>query len=131
MFLPGAEEQGMTQNQCLALLESVEDTIDFFVSSLTYLIHAEGQKAQPDLVLIAQWEAMDSEAFDLQYSLPGARVETYQQVLETYRQRSGVASCAWWWIAIWQRSVGSRAAHAVDHDAHCQAICRQSLELCG
>lgn len=88
MFLPGAEEQGMTQNQCLALLESVEDTIDFFVSSLTYLIHAEGQKAQPDLVLIAQWEAMDSEAFELQYSLPGARVETYQQVLETYRQRS-------------------------------------------
>lgn len=78
----------MTQNQCLALLESVEDTIDFFVSSLTCLIHAEGQKAQPDLVLIAQWEAMGSEAFELQYSLPGARVETYQQVLETYRQRS-------------------------------------------
>lgn len=43
---------------------------------------------QPDLQLIAQWEAMGSEAFDLQYRLPGATVETYQQVLETYRQRS-------------------------------------------
>lgn len=88
MLLPGAEEQGMTHNQCLELLESVEDTIDFFVSGLTYLIHAESQKDQPDLQLIAQWETMDSEAFDLQYALPGASVETYQQVLETYRQRS-------------------------------------------
>lgn len=88
MLLPGAEELGMTHSQCLALLESVEDTVDFFVSGLTYLVHAEGQKAQPDLQLIAQWEAMDSEAFDLQYSLLEASVETYQQVLETYRQRS-------------------------------------------
>lgn len=69
-------------------LESVEDTIDFFVSGLTYLIHAQSQKAQPDLQLIAQWQAMDSEAFDLQYSLLNASVDTYQQVLETYRQRS-------------------------------------------
>lgn len=60
----------------LALLESVEDTIDFFVSGLTYLIHAQSQKAQPDLQLIAQWQAMDSEAFDLQYSLLDASVET-------------------------------------------------------
>lgn len=88
MLLPGAEEQGMTHSQCLQLLESVEDTVDFFVSGLTYLIHAESQKAQPDLALIAQWEALDSEAFDQQYALPGASVEAYQQVLETYRQRS-------------------------------------------
>jgi hypothetical protein len=88
MLLPGAEELGMTRSQCLEVLESVEDTIDFFVSRLTYLMHAESQKAQPDLHLIAQWEAMDSEAFDLQYRLPGASIETYQQVLETYRQRS-------------------------------------------
>lgn len=88
MLLPGAEELGMTHSQCLELLESIEDTIDFFVSGLTYLIHAQSQKAQPDLQLIAQWEAMDSDAFDLQYGLPGATVETYQQVLETYRQRS-------------------------------------------
>lgn len=67
----------------MALLESAEDTIDFFVSGLTYLIHAESLKAQPDLHLIAQWDAMDSEA-----GLPGATVATYQQVLETYRQRS-------------------------------------------
>ena len=80
MFLPGAAELGMTHSQCLGLLESVEDTIDFFVSGLTYLIYAESQKAQPNLVLIAQWEAMDSEAFDLQYrlhahiSLPPVRI---------------------------------------------------------
>jgi len=88
MLLPGAEELGMTHSQCLELLESVEDTIAFFVSGLTYLIHAESQKAQPDLQWITQWEAMDSEAFDLQYSLLNASVETYQQVLDTYRQRS-------------------------------------------
>ncbi|OHC30105.1 MAG: hypothetical protein A3J71_01570 [Pseudomonadales bacterium RIFCSPHIGHO2_02_FULL_60_43] len=78
----------MTHSQCLELLESVEDTIDFFVSGLTYLIYAENQNAQPDVQLIAQWEAMESEAFDLQYRLPGAAVEAYQQVLETYRQHS-------------------------------------------
>ena len=88
MLLPGAEELGMSHSQCLELLKSVEDTIDFFVSGLTYLIHAENQKAQPDLQLIAQWEAMDSEAFDLQYRLPGATAETYQLVLECYRQSS-------------------------------------------
>ncbi|MDT4846000.1 hypothetical protein FQZ97_800050 [compost metagenome] len=38
--------------------------------------------------MIGQWQAMDSEAFDLQYSLLNASVETYQQVLETYHQRS-------------------------------------------
>lgn len=69
-------------------MESVEDTIDLFVSGLTYLIHAESQKAQPDLHLIAQWDAMDREAFDPHHGLPGATVATYQQVLETYRQRS-------------------------------------------
>ncbi|MFG0585814.1 hypothetical protein ACF8C1_21580 [Pseudomonas sp. zjy_9] len=65
MLLPEAEELGRTHGQCLELLESVEDTIDFFVSGLTYLIHAESKKGQPDLQLIAQWEAMDGEAFDL------------------------------------------------------------------
>ena len=88
MLLPGADALGMTHSQCLALLESVEDTLDFFISGLTYLIHAQRQQAQPDLPLIAQWQAMYSEASDLQYRLPGAPVETYQQVLETYRQRS-------------------------------------------
>lgn len=86
--LPHAADLGITHSQCLELLESAEDTIDFFVSGLTYLIHAESLKAQPDLHLIAQWDAMDSEAFDLQYGLPGATVATYQQVLETYRQCS-------------------------------------------
>lgn len=85
--LPHAAELGITHSQCLELLESAEDTIDFFVSGLTYLIHAESQ-SPPDLRLIAQWDAMDREAFDPHYGLPGATVATYQQVLETYRQRS-------------------------------------------
>jgi hypothetical protein len=45
MLLPGAEALGMTHSQCLELLEGVEETIDFFVSGLTYLVHAESQKA--------------------------------------------------------------------------------------
>lgn len=53
--------------------------------SLTYLIHAESQRIQPNLLLITQWEAMDQDSVGLQYSLPGANVETYQQVLEAYR----------------------------------------------
>lgn len=65
MLLPGAGELGMTHSQCLELLERVEDAVDFFVSGLTYLIHAESQKAQPDLQLIAQWEAMESETLAL------------------------------------------------------------------
>ena len=88
MLLPGAEALGMNHSQCLELLESVEDTIHFYVSALTYLIHAESRKPQPDQQLIEQWQTMDGEAFDLQYRLPGSSVETYQQVLETYRQRS-------------------------------------------
>ncbi|AWF62397.1 hypothetical protein L4O78_005942 [Pseudomonas aeruginosa] len=37
MLLLGAEALGMTHNQCLDLLESAEDTLDFLKSSLTYL----------------------------------------------------------------------------------------------
>ena len=55
MLLLGAEALGMTQRQCLDLLESAEDTLDFLTSSLTYLIHAESQQAQPDMALIAEW----------------------------------------------------------------------------
>lgn len=44
--LPHAAELGITHSQCLELLESVEDTIDLFVSGLTYLIHAESLKAR-------------------------------------------------------------------------------------
>lgn len=51
MLLLGAETLGMTHNQCLELLESAEDTLDFLISSLTYLIHAENQQAQPDAAL--------------------------------------------------------------------------------
>ena len=41
MLLSGAAALGMTQRQRIELLESVEDTLDFLTSSLTYLIHAE------------------------------------------------------------------------------------------
>ncbi len=52
MLLPGAEELGMTHSQYLELLENVEDTLDFFVSGLTYLSHAQSQQAQADQQLI-------------------------------------------------------------------------------
>lgn len=87
MLLLGAEELGMTQRQFLELLESAEDTLDFLISSLTYLIHAESQQTQPDAALIAKWEALDQEVFDVQYSLPDSDMKVYQQVIETYGQR--------------------------------------------
>ncbi|MGH8389175.1 MAG: hypothetical protein ACRESJ_27460 [Pseudomonas sp.] len=40
----------MTHSQFLIFLEIVEDTIDFFVSGLPYLIRAESQKAQLGLL---------------------------------------------------------------------------------
>ena len=61
----------MTHNQCLELLESSEDTLDFLTSSLTYLIHAESQQAQPDAGLIAEWEALYQEVFEVQHALLG------------------------------------------------------------
>ena len=48
MLLPGAEALGLTHSQCLGLLESADDTLDFLNASLAYLIHAESQQAQPD-----------------------------------------------------------------------------------
>ena len=53
MLLPGAEALGLTHSQCLGLLESADDTLDFLNASLAYLIHAESQQAQPDFELIA------------------------------------------------------------------------------
>ena len=88
MLLLGAETLGMTHNQCLELLESAEDTLDFLTSTLTYLIHAEGQHTRPNAALIAEWEALDQEVFEVQYSLPGSDVKVYQQVIETYGQRN-------------------------------------------
>lgn len=88
MLLPGAEALGMTQHQCLELLESAKDTLDFLTSSLTYLIHAESQQAQPDAGLIAEWEALDHEVFEVQHALPGSDVKAYQQAIKTYGQRN-------------------------------------------
>ena len=88
MLLPGAEALGLTHSQCLGLLESADDTLDFLNASLAYLIHAESQQAQPDMALIAEWEALDQEVFEVQYSLPGSDVKVYQQVIETYGQRN-------------------------------------------
>jgi hypothetical protein len=88
MLLPAAEALGMSHNQCLELLERAEDTLDFLTSSLTYLIHAENQQAQPDSELIAELEALDQEVFEVQHALPGSDVETYQRAIQTYNQRN-------------------------------------------
>lgn len=88
MLLLGAEALGMTHSQCLGLLESAEDTLDLLISSLTYLIHAESQLAQPNTGLIDEWEALDQEVFEVQHALPGSDVKTYQQIIKTYGQRN-------------------------------------------
>jgi len=84
MLLPGADAQDMTHSQCLELLESVEDTLDFLTATLTYLIHAESQQPLPDAALIAAWETLQQEVFDVEQALPGADVTVYQQALLTY-----------------------------------------------
>lgn len=88
MFLPGAVELGLTNNQCLTLVESVEDTLIFFCSRLTFLIDSESRQAAPDVELISTWEALDTEVFDLRSSLPGADAQTYQRILELYTERN-------------------------------------------
>ncbi len=70
MLMSGAEALGMTHRQCLELLESAEDTLDFLTSTLTYLIHAEGQQPQPDTALLSAWKTLKQEVFKLEYSLP-------------------------------------------------------------
>lgn len=86
MLLYGAEQLGLNHRQCLEILEAVEDTLNFLVSTLTYLIHAEQQKPEPNLVLIAEWDALKQEVVDVEHSLPGSNVTAYQQAIRTYRQ---------------------------------------------
>ncbi|MGS0544614.1 hypothetical protein ACU8WE_18560 [Pseudomonas parakoreensis] len=64
MLLPGAEALGLTHSQCLGLLESADDALDFLNASLAYLIHAESQLAQPGFELIAEWKALGQEVFE-------------------------------------------------------------------
>ena len=88
-LIPGSAALGMTNWQCIDLMESAEDTLGAITSSLAYLIHQESQNAKPDTALIAEWEALDDEVFTLgNTGLLGADVETYQRVISTYRQRS-------------------------------------------
>jgi hypothetical protein len=87
MLLPGAEALGMSHRECQELLESVEDTLDLLTSTLTYLIYAESKKNQPDKALISVWKAMQQEIVNIEYSLPGADVTAYKQVLRNYRER--------------------------------------------
>ena len=86
MFLTGAEALGLTHRHCLDVLESAEDSLDFLTSTLTYLIHAENQQAHA--ALIAEWDALDQEVFEVQHTLPGSDVETYRLVIETCAQRN-------------------------------------------
>lgn len=87
MLLPGADQLGLSHRQCLELLEGVEDTLNFLTSTLSYLIHAESQKPEPDLDLLAEWKALHQHVFDVGYSLPGSDVTAYQKALQTYGQR--------------------------------------------
>lgn len=84
MLLRGAEGAGMSHRQCLELLEGAEDTLDLLASTLTFLIHAEGQKDRPNTEQISEWTALRQEAFDVELSLPGSDVATYQRVVGVY-----------------------------------------------
>lgn len=88
MLLPGAEALGMNHRQCLELLESAEDTLNFLTSTLTYLIYAESQQPQPNVALISAWKASQQEVIDAEHALPGSDVAAYQQAILTYSKRS-------------------------------------------
>ncbi len=60
-LIPGATAAGMSTMQCTELLETAQDTFSAVTSTLTYLLDQESKKAQPDTVLIAEWEALDDE----------------------------------------------------------------------
>ena len=88
-LIPGSAALGMTNWQCIDLMESAEDTLGAITSSLSYLLHQESQKEKPDTALITEWEALDDEVFTLgNTGLLEADVETYHRVISTYRQRS-------------------------------------------
>ena len=86
MLLLGAENSGLNHHQCLDLLESAEDTFDFLTATLTYLIHAEGQKNRPNKALITEWASLKQDVCDMEHSLPGSDVTTYQRAVEVYGQ---------------------------------------------
>jgi hypothetical protein len=84
MFIHGAKDLGMTQAKCLDLLERTDDTLDFLISSLTYLLHAEKIKPLPNPILITEFDALKKEALNVQNSLPGSHVNNYQRALKKY-----------------------------------------------
>lgn len=88
-LIPGSAALGMSHWQCIDLMERAEDTLESVISSLTYLVHQESQKSQPNAALIAEWEALDNVVFNLDHSgLLDADVETYQRVISAYQQRN-------------------------------------------
>lgn len=88
-LIPGATAAGMSTMQCTELLETAQDTFSAVTSTLTYLLDQESKKAQPDTVLIAEWEALDDEVFTLSnFGLLNADVGTFQRVISTYQQRN-------------------------------------------
>ncbi|GLX91810.1 hypothetical protein Pfra02_43780 [Pseudomonas fragi] len=88
-IIPGATAACLTHLQCVDLIESAEDTFNSITSNLSYLLHQEQQKADPDTALIAIWEALLDEVLDLgHFGLLEADVDTYQQVIKTYQQRN-------------------------------------------
>lgn len=87
MLLPGAEALGLNHRQCLELLESAEDTLDFLISTLVYLIYAESRQPQPDSALIDSWRAQQQEIVEFEYSLPGSSAADYQQAIHTCSMR--------------------------------------------
>lgn len=72
----------------LDIFRLVATSMPNLTSTLTYQIHAESQKPEPNLTLITEWEALDQEVFEIEDSLPGTDVTAYQQAIQTYSQRT-------------------------------------------
>jgi hypothetical protein len=88
-LIPGAAARGMNNSQCTQLIERAEDTLHTTLSILSYLMHQEGLRSQPDAALMAQWQALLEEVTELDHrGLIGADVDTYQCVIETYQEHN-------------------------------------------
>lgn len=88
-LIPGAAAAGLSNRQCTQLIERAEDTLQTTISNLSYLMHQEGLRRQPDAALMAQWQALLEEAIELDHrGLIGADVGTYRRVIETYQHHN-------------------------------------------
>lgn len=88
MLLPDAEALGLTHGQCLTLIESAEDTLDFLTSTLTFLIDKESKLLEVNTAQLQEWQMLKQRVFEESYALPAPSVRVYEDLITTYQKIS-------------------------------------------